>query len=347
GLRVTTVEQEPVFNEEDTVFEAVSEGLAEGRELLRDYQRISGLLAEPGRDDHDALIERLQKLQAELDATQGWTAQSRVESLLDRLDLPASARIAAQTGGTRERIALARALLGERGLLLLDEPTNHLDIVAIVWLENLLTGFKGSVIFITHDRKFLDNVATRIVELDRGQLHSFPGSYARYLERKAEMLEAERLEHARMDKLLAQEEVWIRQGVEARSTRSVSRIRRLEDLRRQHAERRERVGKVNIDVAEGQRSGKLVAELTGVSKSFGDKVVVRDYSTTLWRGDRIGLIGPNGAGKTTLLKLILGELAPDAGTVRQGVNLAIAYFDQMRSQLDDEATLVDIISPGS
>ncbi len=348
GLKVTTVEQEPLFDESGTVFDAVSEGLAQGRDLLRAYQRITHDLSEPAEgQDFDALLAQLQVLQAELEAHDGWTVQARIEATLVRLNLPADAPVAGLSGGTRKRVALARALLGDPDLLLLDEPTNHLDFKAIAWLEDLLRGFAGSVVFVTHDRRFLDAVATRIVELDRGQLVSFPGSFAEYQARKADMLENERLENARFDKLLAQEEAWIRKGVEARRTRSVSRIKRLEQLRVQRAERRERTGKVSIDVAEGQRSGKLVAELVKVSKSFGDKLIINSYSTTVLRGDRIGLIGPNGAGKTTLLKLILGELAPDSGTVRQGSNVAVAYFDQMRSQLDEEMALIDVISPGS
>jgi len=348
GLKVATVEQEPVFDESGTVFDAVSEGLAKGRDLLRAYQRLAHDLAEAsGGPEHDALLARLQGLQAELEAHDGWTVQARVTSTLARLNLPADAPVAGLSGGTRKRVALARALLGDPDLLLLDEPTNHLDFQAIAWLEELLKAFAGSVVFITHDRRFLDAVATRIVELDRGALASFPGSFAAYQARKAEMLEAERLEQARFDKLLAQEEVWIRKGVEARRTRSVGRVKRLEQLRVQRAERRERMGKISIDVAEGQRSGKLVAELVDVSKSFGDKPVIRSFSTTVLRGDRIGIIGPNGAGKTTLLKLILGELAPDSGTVRQGTNLSVAYFDQMRAQLDDDMALADVISPGS
>ncbi len=348
NLRVATVEQEPEFDEGDTVFDAICGGLGQGRDLLRNYHQVTHALAdaEPG-DAYDALMDRLLALQGELEAHDGWTVQARVEALVDKLGLNPDAMVAGLSGGTRKRVALGRALLGEPDLLLLDEPTNHLDFEAITWLEELLRAFNGAVVFVTHDRRFLDAVATRIVELDRGKLASFPGNFTAYLTRKAELLEAERLENARFDKFLAQEEVWIRKGVEARRTRSVGRVKRLDDLRKQRAERRERMGKVTIDVAEGQRSGKLVAELLKVTKSFGDKRVIDDYSTTVLRGDRIGLIGPNGAGKTTLLKLILGELQADSGSVRLGTNLSVAYFDQMRSQLDPESTLADVISPGS
>ncbi|CAB5517132.1 ATP-binding cassette domain-containing protein [Achromobacter anxifer] len=308
GLRVATVEQEPELDENATVFDVVCN--AEG--------------------DHE-----------------DWQRPSRVRAVLEKLGLPADVQIAGLSGGTRKRVALARALVDEPDLLLLDEPTNHLDFEGIAWLEEMLRGWKGAAVIITHDRRFLDAVATRIVELDRGRLLSFPGNFSQWQERKAQWLESERLEQARFDKLLAQEEVWIRKGVEARRTRNEGRVRRLERLRVERAERRERVGDVSLALAEGQRSGKLVAELEHVNKAFGDKIVVDDYSTTILRGDRIGIIGPNGAGKTTLLKLILGEMQPDSGTTRLGTNVAVAYFDQMRAQLDENATLVDIISPGS
>lgn len=244
-------------------------------------------------------------------------------------------------------MALAQALVAEPDILLLDEPTNHLDVEAIRWLEDLLLAFRGSVLLITHDRAFLDRVATRIIELDRGRLISFPGNFAAYQARKAELLAAEQVEQAKFDKLLAQEEVWIRKGVEARRTRSVARIQRLETMRTDRAARRDVQGNVKLEVSQGERSGKIVSELTDVSKAFGSKMVVRDFTGTIMRGDKVGLIGANGAGKTTLLRLILGELAPDAGTVKNGSNMQVAYFDQMRTQLDLERSLADTISPGS
>ncbi|OWT72661.1 MULTISPECIES: ATP-binding cassette domain-containing protein [unclassified Achromobacter] len=308
GLRVATVEQEPELDETMTVFDVVNST----------------------DEDHE-----------------DWQRASRVRALLERLGLPNDALIAGLSGGTRKRVALARALAGNPDLLLLDEPTNHLDFTGIAWLEDLLRGWKGSAVIITHDRRFLDAIATRIVELDRGRLLSFPGNFSQWQERKAQWLESERLEQARFDKLLAQEEVWIRKGVEARRTRNEGRVRRLEQLRYERAERRERQGNVNLALAEGNRSGKLVAELEHVSKAFEGRNVVSDYSTTLLRGDRIGIIGPNGAGKTTLLKLMLGRLQPDSGTVRMGTNVEVAYFDQMRSQLNETDTLADVISPGS
>lgn len=308
GLKVATVEQEPDLDENASVYDVV---------FNRD-------------DDHE-----------------DWQRPSRVQALLERLGLPGEARIAGLSGGTRKRVALARALADEPDLLLLDEPTNHLDFTGIAWLEELLRSWRGAAVIITHDRRFLDSIATRIVELDRGKLLSFPGNFSQWQERKAQWLESERLENARFDKLLAQEEVWIRKGIEARRTRNEGRVRRLEQLRVERSERRDRLGNVSLAIAEGQRSGKLVAELDNVSKSFGDRVVIRDYSTTLMRGDRIGIIGPNGAGKTTLLKIMLGELAPDTGNVRIGTNVSVAYFDQMRAQLDENASLVDIINPGS
>ena len=332
GLRRAFVAQEPRLNPTQTVFESVSEGLAQVREWIDQYTRSEGSL--------DAL-------QNAIELADGWNWEQRVEETLARLKLKGQATIATLSGGNAKRVALAQALVSSPDVLLLDEPTNHLDIDSIEWLETLLLDFKGSLITITHDRAFLDRIATRILELDRGHLRSYPGNFAQYVLLKEEQLTQEAVIQARADKLLAAEEVWIRRGVEARRTRSQSRINRLEALRQQRQARREVVGQVKLDISRGAPSGKLVAELDSVTKSFDGNVVVKDFSGTLLRGDKIGLIGPNGAGKTTLLKLILGELAPDQGKVRQGSNLQVAYFDQHREQLDLDATLEDFISPGS
>ncbi len=345
GIRVARVAQEPEFEPGNTVFEAVAAGLAVAVAQIERYEQLSAALA--SAHDTRPLLEQLHELQVELEASGAWSVRSRIERVIDRLGLEPRALLSTLSGGTRKRVALARALVSEPDLLLLDEPTNHLDLSSIAWLEDLLLGYAGAIIVITHDRRFLDRIATRVVELDRGGLLSYPGNYASYQRFKNEQLATERTVAEKFDKVLAQEEVWIRQGVEARRTRNQGRVLRLEALRRERAARRERSGQVRLDISAGERSGKLVAELIGVSKSFGANTVVRDFSTTIVRGDKIGVIGNNGVGKTTLLRLILGELAPDAGTVRLGSGLQIAYFDQMRRALDDDATLADTISPGS
>ncbi len=332
GLRIAYVAQEPLLDPADTVFASVSAGVAQVRALIDQYSLGDG---------------DLDTIQGQIEAQDGWNWEQRVEETLQRLHLDRDATIATLSGGTRKRVALGQALVTRPDVLLLDEPTNHLDLDSIEWLEGLLVDFKGSVVTITHDRAFLDRVATRIVELDRGILRSYPGNFSQYLVLKDEQLAQEAVINARADKLLAQEEIWIRKGVEARRTRAVARINRLEALRARRAARREALGSVKLDIASGQSSGKIVAELTGVSKTFGDKAIIRNFSGTILRGDKVGLIGPNGAGKTTLLKLILGELAPDSGKVRQGSNLQVAYFDQMRNALNLDATLEDFISPGS
>jgi ATP-binding cassette subfamily F protein uup len=338
GLRTVYVAQEPAIDAALSVFDAVSEGVAEAKALRARYE-----VHAPG-DDLDAL-------QTRIEALDGWTWERRVETTLDKLGLDGARSVGTLSGGLRKRVALAQALVASPDVLLLDEPTNHLDLDAIAWLEDLLAGnaaaFRGSLVVITHDRAFLDAVSTRIVELDRGQLRSYPGNFAAFEAASERELESEALASARADKLLAQEETWIRKGVEARRTRSVARVARLKALREQRAARRDVVGRVRLEVDAAAASGKIVATLEQVSKSFGAKRVVDDFSATILRGDKVGLVGANGSGKTTLLKLILGELQPDAGSVRQGTRLQVAYFDQLREVLDPDATLADTISPGS
>ncbi len=344
NLRIAYVEQEPVIHPDLTVFDAVAEGVHEVSGLLTEYDALAAQL---GGADDDALMDRMQQIQLQLDVNDGWNLNNRVETTLHRLSLDPSNVISTLSGGMKKRVALARALVAAPDVLILDEPTNHLDFTSILWLEELLRDFKGSVLFITHDRRFLDNVATRIVELDRGRLQSYPGNFSAYQIRKAEQLEIEAVENAKFDKVLAQEEVWIRKGVEARRTRNEGRVRRLESLRLERGSRRDQQGQVKMSLSDAERSGKIVAELTDICKSFGSKRIVQNFSATIMRGDKVGLIGMNGAGKTTLLRMILGEDQPDSGEVRQGSRMQIAYFDQMRAQLNDETSLADTISPGS
>lgn len=344
--RICYVSQEPVLDANATVYDEVARGLGALYKLITDYHHLSHQLGEPDAD-YEKLLEEMQPLQTALEAQNGWAVQARIETAIQKLELDPEALIGSLSGGVRKRVALAQALVAEPEVLILDEPTNHLDFASIEWLEGLLTSFRGSVLLVTHDRKFLDNVSTRIVELDRGQLASFPGNFAAYQKIKERMLADEAVVNAKFDKVLAQEEVWIRQGVKARRVRNEGRVLRLEKLRLERAARREKVGKVEMNLDKGDRSGKLVAELENVSKSFGTRKVINDFSCRIQRGDKIGLLGPNGAGKSTLLKIILGEQAPDSGTVNLGTKLSVAYFDQLRSQLDDNATLADTISQGS
>ena len=332
GVKLSHVEQEPLLDRASTVFDVVRKGLSDVVAMIEQYSL--------GQGDLDAL-------QSAIEARNGWNWEQVVHETLHRLRLQPQERVGALSGGLRKRVALAQALVAMPDVLLLDEPTNHLDLESIDWLESLLLEFTGSVVAITHDRAFLDRVSTRIVELDRGKLRSYPGNFASYLTQKEDQIAQQLVVNAKADKLLAQEEIWVRKGVEARRTRSQSRIGRLDVLRERRAARRDAVGRVRLDVDRGAPGGKLVAELTDVGFSFTEKMIVRDFSATILRGDKIGLIGNNGVGKTTLLKLILGELVPKTGKLRQGANLEIAYFDQLRNTLDLDATLEDFISPGS
>ena len=337
-LRCTYVAQEPLFDMGASVFDAVAQGVAMVRQYRDDYERLAL---------EGAPADVLDALQQQIELHDGWNWEQRVTETLQRLHLDATAIMQNLSGGTRKRVALAQALVACPDVLLLDEPTNHLDLDAILWLQDLLRSWRGSIILISHDRAFIDAVSTRIVELDRGILRSYPGNFTVYQSTKAQELEALALANARADKLLAQEEAWIRQGVEARRTRSVARVARLQTLRAQRAARREQLGQVRLALDAGQPSGKIVAELSEVALRWGERCLIENFSATILRGDKIGLIGPNGVGKTTLLKLILGDLEPSSGHIRRGTQLQVAYFDQMRAGLNLDATLADTISPGS
>ena len=346
ALKIAYVPQEPELDVTCTIFQEVSKGLGAVSQMLSDYHEVSHSLSS-SEGDMEEHLSRLQELQSELDVQDGWRVQGRVETVLRKLNLPEDTLVECLSGGQKKRVALARALVLSPDVLLLDEPTNHLDFSSIEWLERLLNDFSGSVLFVTHDRRFLDNVATRIIELDRGILTTFRCNFAEYLRKKAEFKEIEAEHNQKFNKVLAQEEAWIRQGIRARRTRNEGRVRRLEALRIKREARREQVAGVNISINKGIDSGHMVAELEHVSKSYGNKVIINDFSCRIMRGDRIGLLGPNGAGKSTLLKLILNKLDPDTGKVRLGTKLTVAYFDQMREQLNEEATLIDTISQGS
>lgn len=341
AISIVYVPQESVFEPAQTVFEAVSEGLALVKDMRNEYESLS--LTSTSDADHD----RLSWLQDQLEAQSGWAWEQRVEEILERMSLEASACLGALSGGQQKRVALAKGLVARPDLLLLDEPTNHLDLDSIEWLESLLLDLNLSLLFVTHDRSFLDRVCTGIVELDRGLLRKYPGNYLAYEGLKDAEISAEALANARADKLLAQEEAWSRRGVEARRTKSLARLDRLSVLRDQRRERRDQLGQVAMAVSRGEQSGKLVADLSKVSMRFGDKVLVEAFTGTILRGDKIALMGPNGCGKTTLLKLLLGDLQPSEGRIQLGTKLSVAYFDQMREGLRLEDSLADTISPGS
>ncbi|MGL6253078.1 MAG: ATP-binding cassette domain-containing protein, partial [Billgrantia desiderata] len=339
GLKIGVLEQDLPSASGETIFDVVAQGLPQAGELLAEYHHLVQA-AEPD-------MTRMATLQSRLEAIDGWSFHQRIDVVLTRLGLPADDLMSSLSGGWRRRVALARALVAEPDLLLLDEPTNHLDLDTIAWLEEQLLDFNGAVLFITHDRAFLSKLATTILELDRGRLGRYPGDYAKYQQQKAHELEVEARENAEFDKKLAQEEAWIRQGIKARRTRNEGRVRALEQLRRERSQRREVQGRASFGIDSGERSGKRVVELVGVTHRFGDETIVRDLSLEIQRGDRIGLIGRNGAGKTTLLKILLGELEPSEGTVRLGTNIKVAYFDQLRAGLEPEKSVYDNVAQGS
>ncbi len=344
GLRTARLDQDAPLSDPRPVFDVVAEGLGDLSDVVAAYHHAAVQVAERGGA---AALERLGRLQHELEERDGWRLEQRVEQIVSHLDLPSEAAVDTLSGGWRRRVLLARALVSQPDLLLLDEPTNHLDIEAIGWLETYLADFPGSVLFVTHDRAFLQRLATRIVELDRGRLTSWPGDYATFLRKKEEWLANEALQQEKFDKKLAEEEAWLRQGVKARRTRNEGRVRALMKMRADRAERREHVGAVRLQVEHADQSGKMVFEAEHVSKSFDGRQVVRDFSARVMRGDRVGVIGPNGAGKTTLLRLLLGELEPDEGEVRVGANVEVAYYDQQREQLDPERSVFDTVGDGS
>lgn len=339
GVKIAWLDQSLPDASEETVYDVVAGSLSEVGELLKSYHQLTSNF------DADNM-DKLAAVQEQLEANDGWSLSQRVDTVISQLNLPAEKRMSELSGGWRKRVALGCALVLEPDILLLDEPTNHLDIPAIEWLEKQLQEFRGAMVLVTHDRAFLQKVVNTIVELDRGLLYEFEGTYQRFLRFREEQLAAEERANALFDKKLAQEEVWIRQGIKARRTRNEGRVRALKALRQEHSQRREQVGKANFKVDAASRSGKIVAELENISHSFGDNEVIRNFSTTILRGDRIGLVGANGAGKSTLLKIILGQLEPTSGTVKIGSNLEIAYFDQLRAQLDPEKNLIDNICGG-
>lgn len=343
GLRLGQLAQELPQKLQQTVFETVAEGLADTGKLLMEYHALTQKLTQ---SCGDAELKRLEQLQHAIDACNGWHFEQHISTVLSRLELSADSKLVELSGGWQRRVALAKALVIEPDLLLLDEPTNHLDIAAIQWLEEQLLSFNGGLLFITHDRALLQRLATRIIELDRGNLTSWPGDYANFLRRKEEMLAAEEKHNAEFDKKLAAEERWIRQGIKARRTRNEGRVRALEALRGERKQRRNVQGNAKFTLNRDEKSGQLVIEAENITQTFGDKVIIKDFSIRIMRGDRIGLLGPNGVGKSTLLNILLGHLKPERGTVQQGSKLSIAYFDQLRATLDPEKTILENFALG-
>ena len=344
GAVIAQLEQEVPQDMSGSVYQVVSSGLAETGELLTQFNDLN----EAEDIGTEEWMTRMERVQGKLEACNGWHFQNTIDTVISKLELNSEADFGQLSGGIKRRVLLARALVQEPDVLLLDEPTNHLDIEAIIWLEEFLLSFNGSLVFITHDRSFLRRLATRIIEIDRGQATSWPGDYENFLRRKEETLHAEELENARFDKKLAQEEIWIRQGIKARRTRNEGRVRSLEKMRHERSQRREQQGQVNIQVDAGQKTGKRVVEVENIHYALDSgRVLIDDFSTLVQRGDKIGLIGPNGVGKTTLLKVLLGQLTPNSGKVIEGTNLEVAYFDQLRSQLDENRSVKDNLDRGA
>ena len=344
GVRVARLTQDVPEQLHGGVFDVVADGVGDTAALIKQYHAASHALVD---DSSEAALAKLERIQQQLEAVDGWRMEQQVEQTISRMQLNADDVFDDLSGGMKRRVLLARALAADPQLLLLDEPTNHLDVESITWLEEFLLNWPGTLIFITHDRGFLQRLATRIVELDRGHIRDYPGDYANYLRRRDELDNAEALENARFDKLLAQEEVWVRQGIKARRTRNEGRVRRLEAMRRDYGERRQRQGTAKLTMNAADRSGKLVCEAVDVSYAWDGRPIIRGFSTTILRGDRIGIIGPNGCGKSTLLNLLLGRLTPDSGRIERGTKLEVAYFDQLRDQLDLDKTVIDNVAGGS
>ena len=344
GVRVARLAQEIPRHADASVFDLVAEGLGDLGDLVAQYYRLShGLGAHAGQED----LDRLSRVQQALEERGGWAIEQRTERVISRLGLDGDAPFNALSGGLQRRVLLAQALVGEPDLLLLDEPTNHLDIDSIDWLEGFLQDFPGALLFVTHDRRFLERLATRILELDRGRVTDWPGDWQNYLRRREERRHAEEQANAQLDRKLAEEEVWIRQGIKARRTRNEGRVRALESLREERRTRRTELGTARLRLSESERSGKLVVEAEGVGYGWQGRQLIRDLDTLILRGDKVGIIGPNGSGKSTLLRLLLGELEPQTGTIRRGTNLQVAYFDQLRAQLDPDKTVQENVAEGS